>query len=714
MADWKKLIASIDELSLKVVLADSSTAGELEGLFCAIPALISQPDIAAVPMLVQMLRDTASTTTSLKASQPSKAVEVLSLLCGCLKTALECLDRGQDPHEPVRSFEKRLKDILPVEPDNFSPKPPVLDPSNGPDFYMDFITEMSEHLTTAERSVLLLETQPSDTDAINNIFRAFHTIKGSAGFMDLQDIETFAHQAETMLDMVRQGGLSFVGHVVELTLSSIDVLRKLLALLQEQVGNNGQIKGKYFDIAPQIAALKQVIAPKKNEPIGEILVRQGAITEEELIRALKIQKATVSNTRIGDILVETKAASAKQVDEALGFQKSGVSVGTSIRIQLEKLDNLIDMVGELVISETLVVHSPEISAVTEQQFTRNLAEFDRIMRNLQETVMAIRLVPIGPVFQKMERFVHDLSRKLGKEATVLINGPDTEVDKNIAELVSDPLMHMLRNSLDHGIEPKDVRQKRGKPLVGTIGLSASQKDGYVVIEVKDDGDGLNKDKILKKAIQQGIVKEGEILTENRIFNLIFEAGFSTAENVTETSGRGVGMDVVKKNIDKLHGKINVSSVEGQGTVFCFYLPITMAIVDGIVVRCGNERYVLPIHSVVEFVQPKEINRSRVYDKEQIYKVYDKVYPLVHLNEVFGVVTKDERFESKTICILDSDSGRACVVVDELLGQQQVVIKNLGNKLKNIKGISGAAILGDGRVGLILNADTLIAFATKKG
>jgi two-component system chemotaxis sensor kinase CheA len=313
----------------------------------------------------------------------------------------------------------------------------------------------------------------------------------------------------------------------------------------------------------------------------------------------------------------------------------------------------------------------------------------------------------------MVRLVRDLSKKLGKEVTITLSGEETEIDKNMVELVADPLMHMVRNSLDHGIESRNERIAKGKPPGGKIELSAFHKGGYVVIEIKDDGGGLRRDKILKKAIESGIVQEGENLPDNRIFNLIFEPGFSTAEKVTDVSGRGVGMDVVKKNIDKLRGKVDIASEEGKGSVFSIYLPITLAIIEGIIVRTGVERYILPINSVVEFVRPNEADHNLVYDKGEMYKAYDKVYPLIYLNRVTKVAGENRKLEDGTICIVDSDYGRACVVVDEVLGQQQVVIKSLGEKLKHLEGVSGAAILSDGRVGLILDVNSLVALSVKQ-
>lgn len=784
MADWKKLIERVDQFSAELVQLEAANSEDLSRLFKVLSALRSEPEVKEVPALAKVIVSAATAVSSLKASAPGKAVELLAALSGSLKASFECLDRGEEPVRHIKMFEDKMKEILSTikaakperpavsagspehvnsikeeadkgvgalvanpplnedllskkkeAPAPFVPQVPVLDLSGGPGLMMDFTNESFDHLTNSEKSVLILETSPKDSEAINNIFRAFHTIKGAAGFLELKDIRVYAHEAETMLDMVRKGTLKFEGRIVEMTLASIDVMRKLMTLLQEQIVNNGQLHSPYPNIGPDIMALKEITAPKepadekarpvpsvaavppkegvpvspveKPQPVGEILVKQGAVTEEELQNALKIQKETVPDMKVGEILVATSAASAKQVQSALDMQKLAVPVETSIKIQVEKLDMLIDLVGELVISETQVVQSPGLSGVEDQGFHRDLSELDRITRRLQKLVMTMRLVPVGPVFQKMVRLVRDVSKKLGKEVTITLAGEETEIDKNMVELVADPIMHMVRNSLDHGIEPKDERLAKGKPAAGKLELSAFHKGGYVVIEIKDDGGGLRKDKILKKALERGIINENESLSENRIFNLIFEPGFSTADKITDISGRGVGMDVVKKNIDRLRGKIDISSEEGKGSVFSISLPITLAIIEGILVRTGGERYILPINSVIEFLQPKESLRHIVQGKNEMYRVGDEVYALIHLDRVLNVSGGCPDFERQTICVVDSDYGRACIIVDELLGQKQVVIKSLGERFKAIEGVSGAAILGDGRVGLILDVSSLV-------
>jgi two-component system chemotaxis sensor kinase CheA len=726
MPDYQPLVDAVNSVAAELIMANFSCAGDLDAMLKKLADLGGIPSMKDLPC-ARMIVAASTAISMVRKKAPDKAADILNYLTASLQEVLSLLERGQDTAARVNDFNSRIKEIvsqmlgvpaapaaLPQEqPAVFVPRVPVLDMSGGVELFNEFVNEGYDHLSNSERSVLVLEESPGDKEAINNIFRAFHTIKGAAGFLDLHDIRTFAHEAETMLDMVRKGGLDFHGRVVELTLGAVDLLRRLLAALAEQSAAGGKYNGDYPDIGPMLGELKSVITgPVVRTPVGELLVRGGAVTPAELTRALDIQKDVAPDKKVGEILVDMHAASTKQVDSALQAQKSGAPAENFIKIQLDKLDQLIDLVGELVISETQVVQSPSALTVLDQKFHKNIGELDQITRRLQQLVMGMRLVPIGPVFQKMVRLVRDLSKKMGKDVAIVLSGEETEIDKNMVELVSDPLMHMVRNSVDHGIEPLDVRQAAGKPLQGKVELAAFHKGGNVVIEIRDDGGGLRKDRILRKAVERGLVKEGEELPDKRIFNLIFEAGFSTADKVTDVSGRGVGMDVVKRNIEKLRGKVDISSEEGKGSVFAIHLPITLAIIEGIVVQCGTEKYILPINSIVEFVKAQAKDRNLVYDNNEMYRVYGSVYPLISLSGLFGAGVSSRKFEDQTVCIVESDYGRACILVDDLLGQQQVVIKNLGESLKNVRGVSGSAILGDGRVGLILDVNGLVELAVK--
>jgi two-component system, chemotaxis family, sensor kinase CheA len=598
-------------------------------------------------------------------------------------------------------------------PAGFMPRVPELDLSEGTEMITEFMEEAQEHLRNAENEILTLENDPKDKDAVNLIFRAFHTIKGVCSFFNFNDIKDLAHTSETMLDLVRKDSLAFDAVVADATLTSIDQLRTLLALLSEQVAGNGVLNSPYFDIGPQLGRLERIISDEVLPPhppekkIGQIMVDEGMISSEELDRALAMQDGEEKEKLIGEILKSIDAASDKNVKQAVKIQSG--KIDSSIKISVEKLDTLIDLVGELVISETQVVKNQAIGLIQDQRLTKDLSELDRITRTLQSSAMSMRLIPVKPTFQKMMRIIRDLSRKAGKEINVVLKGEDTEIDKNMVELISDPLIHMVRNAADHGIEPSATRREKGKPEDGTITLAAFHKGGNIVIEIRDDGGGLNKEKILEKARSKGLIKPDEVPPDKRIWALIFEPGFSTAEKVTDVSGRGVGMDVVRKNIEQLRGRIEIASEEGKGSCFSIHIPLTLAIIEGIVCRFGKERYIVPISSVVEFVSPEVHKLTNVVGHGDVYKFHEEVLPILYLDRLFKVNCVLGDFSAKILCIFESEYGRFCIVLDEIIGQQQVVIKSLGERLQGLKGVSGGAILSDGRVGLILDVNGLVEY-----
>jgi len=628
----------------------------------------------------------------------------------------EINNKGNDA--PIKNDGDRLKDegkvkIVGAGDKTFTPSIPVLDLSEGVKMFTEFFSECYDHLTNSEDAVLVLENNPDDMDSIDVIFRSFHTIKGLAGFLSWHDIKTLAHTTETMFDLVRQNILKCNMKVTDVTLHTIDVMRKLFSLLQEQVANNGILISEYIDISDDIELINNIInqeftqEEKKEKPIGEIMLEEGDITPEELIMALERQAISGGTEKIGEILQNTNAASKKDVSKALNIQAGKIE--NSIKIGIDKLDTLIDLVGELVISETQVIQDPLISSIDSKRFIANLSELDRITRLLQESTMNMRLIPVKSTFQKMVRIVRDLSKKAGKDINVKLRGEDTEIDKNMVELIGDPLMHMVRNSADHGVEMPERRKQKGKTKAGTIILSAYHKGGYIGIDIQDDGAGLNKEKILEKAMSSGIIKSRENLPDKRIWNLIFEPGFSTADKVTDISGRGVGMDVVKKNIEKLRGKIEITSEEDKGSCFSIFIPITLAIIEGIILRIGTQRFIIPISSIIEFVTPDKKKVTNIVSGGELYKFYDEVLSLIPLGQLFKIKSDCKSMEEKTICVIDSQHGQFCLLVDEVLGQQQVVIKSLGRKIGDIKGVSGGAILGDGRIGLMLDANGIVEY-----
>jgi two-component system chemotaxis sensor kinase CheA len=320
------------------------------------------------------------------------------------------------------------------------------------------------------------------------------------------------------------------------------------------------------------------------------------------------------------------------------------------------------------------------------------------------------MIPLKSTFQKMARLVRDVSAKVGKKVRLEISGEDTELDKTVIEEIGDPLVHIIRNSVDHGIEPQEERLTKGKPADGHIRLNAFHRSGNIVIEIEDDGKGLSKDKILRKAIEKGLVEENASLSDQQVYNLIFAAGFSTAEKVTDISGRGVGMDVVKKNIERLRGKVELTTEEGKGTKTIIKLPLTLAIIDGMIVQVGDEKYIVPMLSIEESIRPRKEDVSTVQQRGELINVRGDLLPMVRLHNLYNVKPKKTDPWEALILIVEGEGQRCGILVDDLIGQQQIVIKSLGEQFHNVKGVSGSAILGDGRVGLILDVGGIMSIA----
>ncbi|WP_310263019.1 chemotaxis protein CheW [Roseateles saccharophilus] len=380
---------------------------------------------------------------------------------------------------------------------------------------------------------------------------------------------------------------------------------------------------------------------------------------------------------------------------------------TTLRVSIEKVDQLINLVGELVITQAMLAqNSRELDPALYQQLTSGLADLERNTRDLQESVMSIRMIPMSTVFNRFPRMLRDLAAKLGKKVELVTQGEATELDKSLVEKITDPLTHLVRNSCDHGIEMPEDRLARGKPEQGTITLVASHQGGSIVIEVRDDGRGLNREKLIKKAREKGI-DAPDSMTDAECWNLIFAPGFSTAEQVTDVSGRGVGMDVVKKNITSLGGTVEIDSAEGYGMKVSVRLPLTLAIMDGMSVGVGDECYILPLSSVVESFQVQSDTIKTVAGSGRVVEVRDEYMPVIELEKVFDVPRFDFEHVSSIMVVVEAEGGRVALLVDELLGQQQVVVKNLEANYRKVNDVSGATIMGDGRVALILDVGSLV-------
>jgi len=595
-------------------------------------------------------------------------------------------------------------------------EPLVMNIESDGELLREFINESAEHLQNIELGVLTLEENPTDADTLNSIFRAFHTFKGGLGFLNLIPMKNLAHELESLLDLARNHKLTVNLEIINVILEGGDTLKKFIAEMTGQV-SGGKPAG------PILVPVQALLLRVRTLILNPGATSPGVHADHSTPAPAKaVASATVTSTPVSAatdpssiIPLPELAPPAPPKAEAAGQKEAGAAkpgAGAVVKVDTLKLDSLVDLVGEMVIAQSLIAQDKDLATLQSQKLARNLAQLGRITNELQRTAMSMRMVPIRSTFQKMTRLVRDTVGKIGKQAELVLEGEDTELDRTIVEEISDPLIHMVRNSVDHGIEMPDVRVANGKPASGTVMLRAFHQGGSIVIEIRDDGAGLNKERLVAKAIEKGIIKAGEQLSEKEIFKLIFTPGFSTAAVITDISGRGVGMDVVRKNIDKLRGKIEITSTLGQGSIFTISLPLTLAIIDGLVVSVGGERYILPTLSVRESFRPTSDMLSTVHERGEMVNVRGRLSPLLRLYEHFSVVPESKDPTESIIVVVESDGAIRCVQVDQLLGKQEVVIKSLGETFKRNPTLAGGAILGDGRVGLILDVDSLVKLRTE--
>ncbi len=565
---------------------------------------------------------------------------------------------------------------------------PIADAVIGPDdvpMVQEFITEAVGHLESAEAALLALDEDPNNLENVNALFRSFHTIKGVAGFLSLKQIGALSHAAENLLDLARNGKLTLDSGKIDLVLASCDLMKAMVNDLRDAIAQNR--------------------APATQSGLGELIGRLDDAASGKDTPAASTGTATPSAG-------SSKTPAAGEGAAPAGTPAKSTTGDNTVKVATERLDSLINMVGELVIAQSMVAQDlsgADLSA--NQRLSRNMGHLGKITRELQDLSMSMRMVPIQGVFQKMARLVRDLSKRFGKEIEINLVGGETELDRNVVEAISDPLVHMVRNSLDHGIEPPEEREKAGKPRTGHVELRAYHQAGSIVIEISDDGRGINKARVIRKAIDAGILREDQDISDTEAYKLIFHAGLSTAEKLTDVSGRGVGMDVVRKNVEAMRGRIDITSTLGKGTTFTIRLPLTLAVIDGLVVRVGNEQYIIPITSVEQNLRPRAEQLSTVQNRGEMCMVRGELLPLIRLYEHFGIEPQAREPTEALVVIVQDDTRRCCILVDELVGQQQVVIKSLGG-IGAVEGISGGAILGDGNVSLILDIPGIVDLASR--
>jgi len=538
----------------------------------------------------------------------------------------------------------------------------------------EFIAEAIEHIDSIEAVALKLEASPGDDRSINTIFRGFHTIKGGAGFVGLRQIGELAHAAEDVLEHARHRRLELIGPTMDLVLQTADGIRSLVGSL-DVVRSTGQLPADDPTADELVARLK----------------RCARLEPADSPSAIEPMPATPANTEF----------SPPDVAES---PPDGVD--SIVRIKTQRLDALMNLIGELVVAELMVREAQEGSAGNSLA-AQQLAHLHRITRELYDLSVSLRMVPIRATFQKMARAARDIGRKMGKEIELKISGEDTELDRKLIEAIGDPLMHMVRNAIDHGIEPPEDRLRLRKARAGLIAFEARHEGGEILIEIRDDGGGLDRHRILTEARRAGLIEGGEELTDRDVWAFVFHPGLSTAENLTEVSGRGVGMDVVKRNVEALRGSIEIQSSQGAGTLFRVRLPLTLAVIDTLAVGVGAERYLLPITSIEESIQPTPDQLRHAPGVGEMCLVRGKPLPLVRLGELFGVDGQKPGHGGAIAVVVRDGQRRCCLLVDALLGQQQVVLKPMGPLVGDPLGICGGTVLGDGRIALVLDVPGLV-------
>ncbi|HEC1790501.1 response regulator [Campylobacter sp. LMG 7929] len=611
----------------------------------------------------------------------------------------------------------------------------------------DFLVEAFELVEQIDHDLVELEANPEDLELLNRIFRVAHTVKGSSSFLNFDILTKLTHHMEDVLNKARHNELKITPEVMDVVLESIDMMKTLL----NSIRDNGNDTAIGLDIAPictrltaisEGESLESVAPAKAEEPKEEVKEEPKAEepevdvnklsddeVEAEIERLLKVRKAEdqarraekkktqEANPAPSKPAAQAQNATAEKKVPAAGGGSSGANMDQTIRVEVKRLDHLMNLIGELVLGKNrlLKIYDDVEERYDGEKFLEELnqvvSQLSIVTTDIQLAVMKTRMQPIAKVFNKFPRVVRDLGRELGKQMELEISGEETELDKSIVEEIGDPIMHMIRNSCDHGIEDPATRVANGKPEKGTVNLKAYNEGNHIVVEIADDGKGLDADALKSKAIEKNLITEREAdqMSDKEAFALIFKPGFSTAAKITNVSGRGVGMDVVKTNIEKLNGVIEIDSELGKGTVMKLKIPLTLAIIQSLLVGTQEEFYAIPLASVLETVRVP-IDDIYTIEGKNVLRLRDEVLSLVRLSDVFGVKQVLENTDQTYVVVIGVAESKLGIIVDTLVGQEEIVIKSMGEYLQNIQGIAGATIRGDGRVTLIIDVAAMMDIA----
>ncbi len=570
-----------------------------------------------------------------------------------------------------------------------------------------FKRESDDLLESTEQMLMDLEQQPENAELLHKAFRNIHSYKGNCGFFGLADNEKLAHSLETLMECLRSGehAEAFVPTVL-FGLRCIDAFRHVHHNME--VGGSRNLDG----LEERLKEAEQLLTLMEGNgdiPAGPALSAE--LSENSVSEAVTHPTTPSNPTNSPQFTEPDSIASSLQIptkSNANANQNQATSTTSheakrDLRVDLSKLDLLLDMVGELVIASGMVINHPKLRQMDIPELDKVFHQLQGVVADLQQIALGVRMVPVEGVFKKMGRLVHDLSAKFGKQVRLDLVGEKTEIDKNLGDLLADPLVHMIRNSIDHGLETPQQRREAGKPPHGTITLAAEQEGGDIIVTIRDDGKGMNRNRILEKAVEKGLVDASAAeLPDEDIFKFIFLPGFSTADAVTSTSGRGVGMDVVKSNVDRMNGRIQIKSTMGLGTTIYLRIPLTLSIIEGMQVRVGRSLFILPMLAVQESVAPHSGQITHLMGEDEVLLLRGNTYPIVRLHQLHHLKNGVARIEDGILLRIESQGAVYCLLVDEIVGQRQTVVKALPNFFGRVPGVTACSILDDGAISLILD------------
>jgi len=599
------------------------------------------------------------------------------------------------------------------------------------EFLEDFIVEASEHIDNIEMNIFTFEKEPENEEVINSMFRSFHTIKGLAGFVEQELIENLAHKTETLLDACRKKTIKADKTIAQIILTSSDYIRKIcedisfikntdfITEINNHIEKVIEIEQSYTEKAESKSAetpsdsdneentenFSEFVYKNEAQKLGEILVHGKKLEAKDVEYLIKKQKTDYPELKFGEVAIQEEKVKPKDVLDAVRAQKSKSSSKEEyMRISTDKVDNLVDMVGELVITQSLVEQLVISKLGTDLSFTNDFGRMSRITKDLQNLAMYLRMVSLKSTFQKITRIARDTINEVDKDIDFSTFGEDTEIDRIVTERLLDPLVHLVKNAVSHGIEPAEEREKAGKSRQGSIQLTAYNKRGNIYIEITDDGGGINTEKVYQKAIDKGLIDAKKEYSEKEIQEFIMLPGFSTMEVANNIAGRGVGMDVVKTQISKIGGKIEINSEKGKGSTFILKIPVNHAIMNGTVINIEGSNYIVPTLNVKQIIQPKPEDWVYVKNIRSRIKVRGEIIPILPISKLFGINTKDE--EPKLILIVEFEQQYKALPVRNVIGRQEIVVKPVGEEFAHLGYISGMSILGDGKVSLILDVENI--------